>query len=122
MNLYTKEQYEQLIKNGSPENQYNDHYPVIKIFMPGTGCTWLITELNPKTPSIAFGLCDLGMGFPELGYVDLEEISQVKNRLGLGIEADLYFKAKFPISVYARAAYEMETIVEVEPILNKYVP
>lgn len=120
MKLYTQEQYEQLIKNGSPENREKDHFPAIKLFMPGLGCTWLLTEIDPEYNSIAFGLCDLGMGFPELGNVCLDEISKVKNRFGLYVERDLYFKAKFPLSVYAEAARCCQQITEVEVILNQF--
>ena len=49
-------------------------YPVVKLFVcVGGNATWLLTELDPET-NIAFGLCDLGHGFPELGYVDLTEL------------------------------------------------
>jgi hypothetical protein len=119
MKLYTQAQYEQLIKNG--QNRRKDHYPVIKLFMPGTAHTWLITELDPEEPDLAFGLCDLGMGFPELGYVSIDEISSVKNAYGLGVERDLYFEAKYPISVYANAARSCESITEDDAILSRYV-
>jgi len=119
MKLYTQSQYDQLIKNGHERNK--DHFPVIKLFMPGTGCTWLITELDPEQPDIAFGLCDLGMGHPELGYVSLEEISSVKSRYGLGVERDLYFEAKYPISVYANAARSCQYITENDTILSRHV-
>lgn len=122
MKIITEQQRAQLLLNGSRENREKDHFPVVKLFVPGTGCTWLLTEIDPDCPDLAFGLCDLGMGFPELGYVDLEEISTVKNRFGLCVEADFYFKAKFPLSVYTQAAYAHEHIVEVEPILNRFVP
>lgn len=121
MKLLTQSQFDQLIENGKHENRGKDHFPVVKLFMPGSGCTWLLTEIEPEEPTIAFGLCDLGMGFPELGYVDLEEISNVKNRLGLNVERDLYFKAKFPLSIYTTAAYMRGQITEVEPILGLYV-
>lgn len=118
MELYTQSQYKKLIKNG--ENRGKDHYPVIKLFMPGMAHTWLITELDPEEPDIAFGLCDLGMGYPELGYVSLEEISSVKNRLGLGIERDLHFEAIHPISVYAKAANFHSRIVEESDKLERF--
>jgi integrase len=38
---------------------------------------------------LAFGLCDLGMGEPELGYVSLTELRTVRGKLGLPIERDL---------------------------------
>ena len=39
-----------------------------------------------------FGLCDLG--FPELGYVSLNELQGVRGPLGLGIERDLHWTTK----------------------------
>ena len=51
-----------------------DFRPVVKLFTPWGGCTWLLRELDPENPDIAFGLCDLGMGCPELGSVSLAEI------------------------------------------------
>ena len=38
-------------------------------FTPDAGATWLLTEIDPDDHDHAFGLCDLGQGFPELGYV-----------------------------------------------------
>ena len=34
------------------------------------------------------------MGYPELGYVSLDELSNLKVKMGLGIERDLYFTPK----------------------------
>lgn len=116
MKLYTKPQYEQLNKNGLPENRGQDHKPVVKWFTPDAGCTWLITELKGD---LAFGLCDLGLGLTELGFVSVSELLSVRGRLGLPIERDLSFEAKYPISVYARAS--VNYIVEVESELEKHV-
>jgi hypothetical protein len=118
MKLYTQPQYDQLIKNGQQRGK--DHYPVIKLFMPGTAHTWLITELDPEEPDLAFGLCDLGMGFPELGYVSLEEITSVKTAFG-EVERDLHFTARYPISVYTDAARSCEQITEDDAVLSRYV-
>lgn len=119
--LFTIAQYEQLISNGSPQNRDQDHIPVAKLFLPGTGCTWLLTEIDPEEPDLAFGLCDLGMGFPELGYVSLEEITSVKTRYGMSVERDLHFIAKYPISVYALAARNHSQIVEEDSLLESHV-
>jgi len=120
MNLFTIAQRQHLLINGQPEQRGKDHKPVVKLFMQCSGCTWLLTELEPELPTIAFGLCDLGMGFPELGYVDLEELAKVKNRFGLGIERDLQFEGKYPISVYARAARHHQYIIESDGVLQRY--
>lgn len=121
MDLFTAAQREQMVKNGSPEQRGKDHIPVAKLFLPGSACTWLLTEIDPEEPTLAFGLCDLGMGFPELGYVDLDEITSVKSRMGLYVERDLYFEAKYPLSVYASAARNHQQIIEDENVLAQYV-
>jgi len=72
-------------------------------------------------PQIAFGLCDLGMGFPELGYVDLSEIEEAQDQLRY-LERDTTFEGKFPISVYARAARRAGHIVTDEHVVKKSIP
>ena len=96
-----------------------DHYPVVKLFTPDAGCTWLISELDPEEPDIAFGLCDLGMGYPELGYVSLAELASVRGPMGLPVERDLHFTATHPLSVYAHAARTAEAITEDEQALAR---
>jgi DUF2958 family protein len=53
---------------------------------------------------MAFGLCDLGLGCPEVGYVSLAELATVRGKLGLPVERDCHFGADKPLSVYAEAA------------------
>ncbi|MDE2240404.1 MAG: DUF2958 domain-containing protein, partial [Rhodospirillales bacterium] len=96
MDLITEDIRVRLRANGAAE-QETDHIPVVKLFDPCGRGTWIISEMMEDGDSM-FGLCDLG--FPELGYVSLGEIQSVKNRLGLGIERDLDFKPRFPLSVY----------------------
>lgn len=110
-----------LLANGAVPQEI-DHLPVVKYFDPCGAATWIITELMPAEaervePDILFGLCDLGFGCPELGYVSLSELKSVRGRLGLGIERDLYFKARYPLSVYAHAADRRGRIVESEASL-----
>jgi hypothetical protein len=52
-----------------------DHVPVLKLFTPMGSATWVLTEYHPEDERF-FGLCDLGMGSPELGYVSRAEIEQ----------------------------------------------
>ncbi|WP_198970477.1 DUF2958 domain-containing protein [Xylophilus sp. ASV27] len=104
--LITDEQRAQLLANGqqSIENPAFDPPPVVKLFTPDAGATWLISELDPEDASRACGLCDLGQGFPELGWVSLTELQALRGPLGLPVERDLYFRADKPISAYAREA------------------
>jgi hypothetical protein len=63
-----------------------------------------LTELDPEDPDLAFGLCDLGLGHPELGAVSISEIAGLRGRFGLPVERDLHFRADKPLSVYAAEA------------------
>jgi hypothetical protein len=88
-----------------------DHKPVVKLFTPDAAATWLLTECDPDEPDRLFGLCDLGLGYPELGFVNLSEIMEVRGRLGLPVERDLHFVANKPLSAYTAAAQEKGRIV-----------
>ena len=116
MKLFTQEIHDQLIENGQKQEAVRgtkdeiDFKPVVKLFTPDAACTWLLTELDPDDPDIAFGLCDLGMGCPELGNVLVSELGQLRGRLGLPVERDLHFKADKTLSAYASEAWRMERI------------
>jgi hypothetical protein len=119
MQLLTPSILDQLLRNGVLRKALAeggkaepDFLPVVKLFTPDAACTWLLTELDPEEPDIAFGLCDLGMGFPELGCVRISEIEAVRGALGLPAERDLHFAPVHTISVYARAAHGAQAITE----------
>lgn len=116
MKLITKKTERRLLENGRRPDE--DHGPVVKLFDPCGAATWLITQMDPDEPDILFGLCDLGLGFPELGSVRLSELESVKGPLGLGIERDLYFEARYPLSVYAEAARLAGAIVTTTRLLD----
>jgi hypothetical protein len=107
MTRITKVQIEQLLANGRAQRAAMDQgenaldfKPVVKLFTPDAQCTWLLTELDPDG-GLAFGLCDLGLGEPELGYISLTELRTARGKLGLPIERDLHFDADKPLSAYA---------------------
>jgi len=87
-----------------------DFKPVVKLFTPDGSATWLLTEIDPDGGR-AFGLCDLGVGEPELGYVSIAELRSARGKLGLPVERDLHFKADKTISAYAIEARERGHIV-----------
>jgi len=118
MKLLTAEIRERLLQNGKLRHQCQldgkdepDFLPVVKLFTPDAGCTWLLTEIDPDDPDIAFGLCDLGMGFPELGCVSLSELESVRGRLNLPIERDMHFRPTKTLSAYADEARRHERIM-----------
>jgi len=88
-----------------------DPPPVVKLFTPDAGATWLLTAINPDNADLAFGLCDLGQGFPELGLVSLAELATVRGGLGLPVEQDRHFAVTKPISECAREARRTGRII-----------
>ena len=108
--LLTVEDRVRLLVNALAEDR-DQLEPILKLFTPDGAATWLISEVDPDDPDRLFGLCDLGLGFPELGYVSLAEISSVRGQLGLPVERDLHFVADKPLSAYAEEARRQGRIV-----------
>ncbi len=110
MQLLTQDLRNQLLANGRQQRDLRggedeiDFVPVVKLFTPDANATWLLTEIDPEDPDIAFGLCDLGFGCPELGSVSLTELASVRGRLRLPIERDRHFRPDKTLSEYARDA------------------
>jgi len=117
MTLITRKQFQALLANGRAaqearqQDEAIDPHPVVKLFTPDAGATWLLTEIDPNDPDRAFGLCDVGHGFTELGYVSLREIESLRGQFGLSVERDLYFSANKPLSAYAEEARQHRRIV-----------
>ncbi len=114
MNLLTNTERDQLLANGRAQREAIrsgrddasplDPHPVVKLFTPDASATWLLTELDPDDHDLGFGLCDLGLGCPELGYVRLSEIEALRGPMGLPVERDQHFDADRRISTYAADA------------------
>ena len=88
-----------------------DPFPVLKLFTPDANATWLVTECDIDEPNRLFGLADLGLSFPELGWFNLSEIKEIRGRLGLRVERDPHFTADKPLSAYAEEARKHGRIV-----------
>lgn len=108
MKLLTKAIEEKLIKNYRANAETGgsiDFKPVVKFF-GGGACTWLITEYNPEE-RMFFGLCDLGMGFPEMGYVSRDELEALRfPPFRLPVERDAHTTFEKTLSQYADEARE----------------
>ena len=118
MQLLTKEIKEKLLRNWE-DNQLAiqqdkntiDFRPVVKFFAGGSA-TWLITEMDSNDKDSLFGLCDLGLGYPELGYVSLRELKNITFFPPyLSVERDRYFKADKTLSQYHNEAIEAHRII-----------
>ena len=115
MQLLTKELQDRLLANARQQLPLRgteaelDFLPVVKLFTPDANATWLLTELD-EDGDTAFGLCDLGLGYPELGCVSLAELATVRGALGLPVERDRYFTADKPLSAYTEEATRLRHI------------
>jgi len=105
--------FDQMLEHGrvSAAGRHHDPAPVMKLFTPDAGATWLLTEIDPTDHDRAFGLCDLGLGEPELGYVSLGELSAIRGALGLPVERDTAFTGDKPLSAYTVDARQMRGII-----------
>jgi hypothetical protein len=83
-------------------SQEQDFTPAAKIFVPWGAATFLLSEVDGD--GLAFGLSDLGFGSPELGYISLCELAELRGPGGLTVEEDIHFKPKMTLSEYAEAA------------------
>lgn len=101
-----KKNYE---KNQEAEGSL-DFKPELKLF-GGSACTWLISEYDEES-QLFFGLADLGMGFPEMGWISKQELESVRfPPFNLPIERDRYFSPEKKLAEYAKEAKEAQRIV-----------
>jgi hypothetical protein len=117
MKLITCTQRQKLLENGRAQRAAIDHdqnpldfAPVVKLFTPDANATWLLSELD-SNGDLAFGLCDCGLGKPELGYVSLAELASLRGPLGLPVEQDLHFAPMRTIADYSELAHTHRRIV-----------
>lgn len=94
MELITQEIFKKAAQRpigSTDEMEAEDIEVLFKLFTPDANGTWYITEMDLETGEM-FGYCDLGMGFPELGYVMLDELKAIRGPFGLPVERDLYWE------------------------------
>ena len=92
MKLLTKDLQKKLPPLYSQE-KVADPLVVAHFFNPCGSGDWWITEGQIEGDDyVMFGLCDLG--FPELGYVSMNEMQAVKGPFGIGIERDRHWTKK----------------------------
>ncbi|WP_096663458.1 DUF2958 domain-containing protein [Polaromonas sp. AET17H-212] len=105
MTFLTELQRAQMLANGAARarGEAIDPFPVVKLYTLDAGAVWLLVSLDADGDQ-AYGLCDAGTGFPELGTVSLSALAGVRGPRGLRIVADPHFKARQALSAYAADA------------------
>lgn len=106
MKLLTNAQRAEMLRNGAARacGAPVDAWPVVKLFTPDGCAVWLLTELDPDG-ELAYGLCDMGLGCPEVEQVLLSELEALRGPWGLGVAVDSRFVARQSLSDYAEDAY-----------------
>ncbi|URD62344.1 DUF2958 domain-containing protein [Sphingomonas sp. KRR8] len=115
MKVLTKDLERRLLTNGSAPSL--SHVPLVKLFNPLSAATWLVTEMADDGDSL-FGLADLGVGSPELGWFSRREIERLRLPFGLRIERDMQFRTEHSIAVWADHARVAGSIAEADRLLQ----
>ena len=118
MKLLTDQQRTQLLANGRAAREAQraganfDPKPVVKFYIPDGYGRWLLTEMDPVEFDRAYGLCDHGIGRPDLGYVSLSELEDKAGKLPHPVKLDPRFVADRPLSAYTAVAYARGLIID----------
>ena len=76
-----------------------DPFPVVKLYTLDAGAAWLLTDLDVDGDR-AFGLCDAGMGCPELADVSLAALEAMRGPRGMRVVVDPTFTPHQTLSAY----------------------
>lgn len=85
---------------------------MVRLFDPNGPAVWLVTEILPGYSDLAFGLADLGLGYPEVGSFSLADLAAYRGPFLLGIQRDRHWSARLTLSGYAELAQRAGCIVE----------
>jgi hypothetical protein len=102
----TDDERTQLLANGQARTTAKDFdpLPVVKLFTPDAHATWLLAALDPADGDTAWGLCDLGIGMPELGTIRLSDLAAIVGPLNRPVLRDQHFQPTRTLSEYTRLA------------------
>jgi len=105
MAFLTLEQRRQMLANGEARarGEDTDPYPVLKLYTPDAGASWVLTALDADG-DLAYGLIDVGTGFPELGMVSLKMLAGIKGPKGRPVAVEPGYKARKTLSAYVADA------------------
>lgn len=116
MILLTAEHRERLLANGRDPDA--DHVPVVKLFNPLGPGVWLAVMLDPDGDQL-WGIADLDCDCVEYGPFSIAELSSLPVGLGLGIERDILFETRTPLSAWIHVAGETGTIRGAERVIAR---
>ncbi|MDP9877831.1 hypothetical protein J2W25_002136 [Variovorax boronicumulans] len=74
-----------------------DPYPVLRLHTSDADASWVLTALGADGDT-AYGLIDVGTGFPELGPVSLSMLASIKGPKGLSVAIEPQYTARKTLS------------------------
>lgn len=112
--VITDEERAQLLANGKARAATLDFdpAPVVKLFTPDAHATWLLAALDPADGDTAWGLCDVGIGMPELNTVRLSDLASIVGPRDQPVLRDRYFRPMRSLSEYTRLAKRNGSILD----------
>jgi len=106
MTLLTESARAQLLAHGAARvrGEHDDPFPVVKLYTPDFHAVWLLAALDPADGDTAYGLCDAGLGSPELGTVSIRYLESMRGPNGYPVARDHSFVAARRLSEYLERA------------------
>ena len=112
--LITEDERQQLLAHGAARaaGRAIDPLPAVRLFTPDAHATWLLAALDPADGDTAWGVCDVGIGMPELGTIKLSDLISIVGPRKQPVMRDRFFQAVRPLSEYLRLMQENGGIVD----------
>ena len=112
---WTPDEIRQLEENGrrSAAGEHVDPVPPALLVQRDGRGRWLLTEIDPEHPDLAYGLCDAGIGLPECGTVSLSDLWAAPGAARMRPEREESYQAAaaLPLSRLERMASEAGQII-----------
>ena len=115
MDFFSSEQMQRLRENGAlwlDRTVYDPQFePVVKLFTPDAGCTWLVAAVHPTDDDRILALCDVADGDPRIRWTSIRELSEWRGKLGRSVERDDGFVANATLGAYYREACRVGIVI-----------
>lgn len=115
MDFFSLEQMQRLRENGIlwlDHTVYDSEFePIVKLFTPDAGCTWLVAAIHPNDDDRILALCDVADGDPRICWTSIRELAERRGKLGRSVERDDDFAANATLGAYFREACRVGVVI-----------
>lgn len=85
--------------------------PIAKLFAPDGAGTWLLSAVDPHDKDRAWGICDFGLGRPEIAWLSLAELGRLRGGLGMAVMVDEAFDPSASLAAYLEEAKRVGIVI-----------